>query len=44
MVPFCPAGEEDSMSVKYMWLKKGQEKRCYCGYYFKLVDLPNIDD
>ncbi|XP_022657802.1 cytochrome c oxidase subunit 5B, mitochondrial-like [Varroa jacobsoni] len=30
--------EEDSASINYMWLHKGEPKRCECGYWFKLVE------
>jgi len=30
--------EEDSTSIIYMWLHKGDPKRCECGHWFKLVD------
>jgi len=30
--------EEDSTSISYMWLHKGENKRCECGHWFKLVD------
>ncbi|XP_060519337.1 cytochrome c oxidase subunit 5B, mitochondrial-like [Cylas formicarius] len=29
--------EEDATSVNWMWLHKGEPKRCECGYWFKLV-------
>lgn len=33
--------EEDSNSVKYMWVHKSEPKRCQCGYWFKCVDAFN---
>lgn len=30
--------EEDSNSVRYMWVHKTEPKRCSCGYWFKCVD------
>jgi len=27
--------EEDSTSIKYLWVYLGESKRCECGYYFK---------
>merc|ERR1712198_301978 len=35
--------EEDSISVNWMYLHRGECKRCECGYYFKLVDLKPLD-
>ncbi|KAL3287206.1 hypothetical protein HHI36_001683 [Cryptolaemus montrouzieri] len=29
--------EEDATSVNWMWLYKGQAKRCECGHWFNLV-------
>lgn len=29
--------DEDSSHINYMWLHKGEPKRCECGYWFKLV-------
>lgn len=30
--------EEESQSIKWMWLHEGEPKRCQCGHWFKLVD------
>ncbi|OQR78621.1 cytochrome c oxidase polypeptide Vb-like [Tropilaelaps mercedesae] len=30
--------DEDSAAIVYMWLHKGDPKRCECGHWFKLVD------
>lgn len=38
MVLVC-AGEEDAVSINWMYLHKGEPRRCECGYWFKLVDL-----
>ena len=37
------AGEEDTAMIKWMWLYRGEMKRCYCGYWFKMVDSPVVD-
>jgi len=29
--------DEESVIINYMWLHKGQPKRCGCGHWFKLV-------
>jgi len=31
--------EEDAVSINWMFLHKGEPKRCECGYWFKLADL-----
>jgi len=31
--------EEDAISIKWMFLVKGEPKRCHCGYWYKLVDV-----
>lgn len=31
--------EEDSVSINWMFLYKGEPKRCQCGNWFKLVEL-----
>ncbi|XP_066583332.1 cytochrome c oxidase subunit 5B, mitochondrial-like [Prorops nasuta] len=30
--------EEDQIHVNWMWIHKGQPRRCECGYWFKLVE------
>jgi len=36
--------EEDSVTIQWMYLHRAESgKRCACGYYFKLVDLPKVD-
>ena len=30
--------QEDATSINYMWLKKGENKRCECGHWFKLIE------
>lgn len=30
--------EEETCHINYMWLYKGQPRRCECGHWFKLVD------
>ncbi|XP_063707772.1 cytochrome c oxidase subunit 5B, mitochondrial-like [Culicoides brevitarsis] len=30
--------EEDQIRIQWMWLHQGQEKRCECGHWFKLVE------
>jgi len=35
--------EEDSISIRWMYIHKGEEKRCGCGYWFKCIDLPYVD-
>lgn len=32
--------EEDSQSIVWMWLKKGEAKRCQCGFWFQLYYEP----
>ncbi|XP_059163088.1 cytochrome c oxidase subunit 5B, mitochondrial-like [Physella acuta] len=32
--------EEDALTINWMYVHKGEPKRCECGYWFKLVDLP----
>jgi len=31
--------EEDSISIHWMFLFKGEQKRCHCGNWYKLVEL-----
>ncbi|VDP23506.1 unnamed protein product [Soboliphyme baturini] len=33
----------EQMYINYMWVRKGQMKRCGCGYWFKLVDEPKVE-
>lgn len=35
--------EEDSIAINWMYLHKGESKRCGCGYWFKLVELKHTD-
>jgi len=35
--------EEDSITPNWMYLHKGESKRCACGYWFKMVELPVED-
>merc|ERR1711915_61325 len=30
--------EEDATCIHWMWLEKGESKRCECGYWFQLTD------
>ncbi|XP_003746148.1 cytochrome c oxidase subunit 5B, mitochondrial [Galendromus occidentalis] len=30
--------EEDAVVINYMWVHKGELRRCMCGHWFKLVD------
>ncbi|CAL1540339.1 unnamed protein product [Lymnaea stagnalis] len=32
--------EEDALTINWMYVHKGEPKRCECGYWFKLVDAP----
>lgn len=32
-------GEEDAISINWMFIYKGEPKRCHCGTWYKLVDL-----
>ncbi|XP_022917835.1 cytochrome c oxidase subunit 5B, mitochondrial-like [Onthophagus taurus] len=34
--------ECESCSITYMWLHKDAPKRCECGYWFKLVQVPPV--
>ncbi|GAB6029028.1 Cytochrome c oxidase subunit 5B [Chamberlinius hualienensis] len=34
--------EEDATYINWMWLHKGDSKRCECGHYFKLTDFKPI--
>jgi len=33
--------EEDATSINWMWVHKGDPRRCDCGYWFKTVDAEN---
>ncbi|KAL8588996.1 hypothetical protein ACOMHN_047977 [Nucella lapillus] len=33
--------EEDAVSINWLHLHKGEPRRCECGFWFKLVDLPH---
>uniref|UniRef100_A0A0B6ZR72 Cytochrome c oxidase subunit 5B, mitochondrial n=1 Tax=Arion vulgaris TaxID=1028688 RepID=A0A0B6ZR72_9EUPU len=33
--------EEESLCVNWMYVHKGEPKRCECGYWFKLIDSPH---
>ena len=33
------SGEEDSLAIQWMFLHKGEPKRCGCGNWFKLTEL-----
>jgi len=35
--------EEDSIAIQWMYLHKGEQKRCGCGYWFKMVELQHVD-
>jgi len=36
--------EEDSITIQWMYLHRAEDcKRCACGYFFKLVDVPKVD-
>lgn len=35
--------EEDAISINWMYLHKGEQKRCQCGHWFKLVEMKPID-
>ncbi|MPC24004.1 cytochrome c oxidase subunit 5B, mitochondrial-like [Portunus trituberculatus] len=30
--------EEDATCINWMWLEKGETKRCECGYWFQLAE------
>ncbi|XP_064102288.1 cytochrome c oxidase subunit 5B, mitochondrial-like isoform X3 [Macrobrachium rosenbergii] len=30
--------EEDATCINWMWLEKGETKRCECGYWFQLTE------
>jgi len=34
--------EEDSTVINWMWLHKGEARRCECGHYFKLTEFKPI--
>ena len=33
--------EEDATTINWMWVHKGDPKRCECGYWFKAIDAVN---
>jgi len=33
--------EEDATCINWMWVHKGDPKRCECGHWFKCVDAPD---
>ncbi len=33
------SGEEDAISISWMFINKGEAKRCGCGNWFKCVDV-----
>ncbi|XP_041358954.1 cytochrome c oxidase subunit 5B, mitochondrial-like [Gigantopelta aegis] len=35
--------EEDALSINWMYLHKGEPKRCECGYWFKLEAMQPTD-
>ncbi|XP_064605479.1 cytochrome c oxidase subunit 5B, mitochondrial-like [Liolophura sinensis] len=35
--------EEDAISINWMYLHKGEPKRCECGYWFKLAELQPVN-
>lgn len=35
--------EEDSISINWMYINKGEAKRCGCGHWFKMVELKHED-
>lgn len=34
--------QEDQTHICYMWVHKGEPKRCECGHWFKAVDAPDL--
>lgn len=34
--------EEDATTINYMWLHKGEPKRCECGYWFQLTEAKPV--
>ncbi|XP_068212784.1 cytochrome c oxidase subunit 5B, mitochondrial-like [Palaemon carinicauda] len=34
--------EEDATCINWMWLEKGETKRCECGYFFQLTDAKPV--
>lgn len=34
--------EEDSNTIVWMWLEKGEAKRCQCGHWFQLYYQPML--
>merc|ERR1712055_170974 len=35
--------EEDAVVINWMYLNRGEAKRCDCGYYFQMVDIKAVD-
>ncbi|CAG0912362.1 unnamed protein product [Notodromas monacha] len=36
--------DDESMHVNWMWLEKGHDRRCACGYWFQLTDAKPLPD
>ena len=38
--------EQDTHHINFMWISKGETKRCECGHWFKCVEreLPDLSD
>ncbi len=38
--------EQDTHHINYMWIAKGETKRCECGHFFKCVEreLPDLSE
>ncbi|CAG0915818.1 unnamed protein product [Notodromas monacha] len=44
---FLKRRDAESMHINYIWLEKGVDRRCSCGFWFRLVDakpLPNCPE
>lgn len=37
-------GDEDSDTLQYMWLHKGEPQRCMCGIFFRLEEVDAFGD